>query len=117
MSGRTALLVYADGEIPPRLRAPGPPDPLATEALVLRAFPGYHVERIADTTLAQTYPPDEVTVAASWPGLDILADRRFLTGRLPGARSGHLPPPGRGRGCRPPSSGAGRRGHRRNLAP
>jgi uncharacterized protein DUF6928 len=98
MSGRTALLVYADGEIAPRLRAAGPPEPQATEAFVRHAFPEYYVERLADTTLAQAYPPDEVTVAGSWPGLDIVADRRFLTGRpsqlAPRLLDLHPPDPG-----------------------
>ncbi|WP_433282630.1 DUF6928 family protein [Micromonospora sp. CA-244673] len=78
MGAKTALLAYADGDIPTALRGATAGDRDAAEALVRRVHPGHLVDAAADECLWDAvYPPDEVTYAVALPGVDLLCDRRL----------------------------------------
>lgn len=79
MGAKTGLLMYADGDIPGLLRHAEAPDPDRTSALVRRSYPDAAIERWQGSTLYNgVYPPPGRAYAGSWPGLDVLADRRLM---------------------------------------
>lgn len=84
MGAKTALLAFADGDLPAALRAAGqaPAGGGAAEAIVRRLSPGYEVTPIAGGTLFEDcYPPDDVAFAAVLPGAVVLCDRRLVAAR------------------------------------
>ncbi|GAB3175092.1 hypothetical protein FHX75_1350 [Micromonospora palomenae] len=90
MGAKTGLLAFADGDVPTALRRGGTPDARRTAELVRRAHPGFDVSATDGSTLSDgSYPPDDVTYAASLPGVDLLCDRRFMVDR-PSELSAHL---------------------------
>lgn len=90
MGAKTGLLAFADGDVPTALRRGGTPDARRTAELVRRAHPGFEVSATDGNTLSDgSYPPDDVTYAASLPGVDILCDRRFMVDR-PSELPAHL---------------------------
>lgn len=79
MGAKTGLLMYADGDIPGLLRHAEAPGPDRTSALVRRSYPDAAIERWQSSTLYNgVYPPPGRAYAGSWPGLDVLADRRLM---------------------------------------
>ncbi|MFD4168975.1 DUF6928 family protein [Streptomyces albidoflavus] len=97
MGAKTALLMYADGAIPGLLRHAGPPDPERTSALVRRSYPHTEIEPCQDSNLSRgIYPPGGRAYAGSWPGLDVLTDRRLMTD-TPSHLPEHLVSAGAGR--------------------
>ncbi len=96
MGAKTALLGFADGDIRPVLARARRSDRAAAEDLIRRVHPGYAVEAYEDGTLDYTYPPDDVTYAAAFPGADVVIDRR-IAGDHPSALPEHLLKLGAGR--------------------
>ncbi|MEV8096969.1 hypothetical protein [Kitasatospora sp. NPDC085879] len=88
MGAKTGLLVYADGDGPRRLRQVGEAGLERTTAMMQRLHPGWAIHPAVGSTLWDgLYPPDGRTYAGSWPGVDLVCDRRMMVGlpsRLPG---------------------------------
>lgn len=92
MGAKTALLAFAEGDLPTALRAAGrsqgsglapggsnPAGAAEAEAVVRRLSPGYEVTPIRSGTLFEDcYPPDDVAFAAVMPGAVLLCDRRLV---------------------------------------
>jgi hypothetical protein len=80
---RTSLLVCADGDVPQRLReVTTPPDPERTAAMMRRLFPGGRLDPAPGSELWRgCYAPDGGAYAGSWPGLDVVCDRRVMFDR------------------------------------
>jgi len=90
MGAKTALLAYADGAVVPALKAAGEPSTAGTAELVARLFPGRGKEPTQGDVLAEaTYPPEGTTYAASFPGVDLVCDRRLMLDR-PSELPAHL---------------------------
>ncbi|NEA27645.1 DUF6928 family protein [Actinomadura bangladeshensis] len=96
MGAKTALLAFAEGDIRPVLAGASRSDCAAAENLVRQVHPDYVVEAIADGTLGNTYPPDDVAYAAVLPGVALVVDRR-LVHDYPSALPMHLFRLGEGR--------------------
>lgn len=96
MGAKTALLAFADGDVRPVLAGASRSDRAAAEKLVRQVHPDYVIEAIADSTLDNTYPPDDVTYAAALPGVDLIVDRRLMYD-TPSALPTHLFRLGEGR--------------------
>ncbi|WP_405973162.1 hypothetical protein OG496_30275 [Streptomyces sp. NBC_00988] len=79
MGAKTGLLVYADGEVPDLLRQAGTADLARTSAMMQRLYPACDIEPHAGTELWDgVYPPKGTAYAASWPGVDVVGDRRVM---------------------------------------
>ncbi|WP_199815235.1 MULTISPECIES: DUF6928 family protein [Streptomyces] len=79
MGAKTGLLVYADGEVPRLLKQVGPADLEQTIAMVRRLYPGWAIEEAAGLNLWDgVYPPDGRAYAGSWPGVELVCDRRVM---------------------------------------
>ncbi|MER5951294.1 hypothetical protein ABT127_35195 [Streptomyces sp. NPDC001904] len=79
MGAKTGLLVYADGDAAELLRRVGSADREATAAMVRRLCPGRVVGECAGSSLGEgVYPLTGTAYAASWPGVDVIADRRVM---------------------------------------
>ncbi|MFI5530680.1 DUF6928 family protein [Kitasatospora sp. NPDC051853] len=83
MGAKTGLVAYldgsGDGDVPGLLKGAGEPDRERTAALVRRLHPGWEVEEIEGSTLSeQVRPPEGLVYAGSWPGLDVVCDRRVM---------------------------------------
>ncbi|MFF9199691.1 DUF6928 family protein [Streptomyces sp. NPDC014779] len=90
MGAKTALLAYADGDVASALRKAGEPAAEGTAALIARVFPGRAAEPTpADVLGDSTYPPEHLTYAASFPGVDLVCDRRLMFDR-PSELPAHL---------------------------
>lgn len=78
MGAKTALLAFADGDLPTALRGVTKSSREAAEALVRRVHPGYAVADIGEQQLSYSvHPPNDVTYAVSLPGADVLCDARM----------------------------------------
>ncbi|MER6484669.1 MULTISPECIES: DUF6928 family protein [Streptomyces] len=88
MGARTGLLVYADGDVPGLLRHVGASDPERTSRMMRRLYPGCEIEEARGAVLGEAvYPPAGTACAASWPGVEVICDRRLMIdfpSRLPG---------------------------------
>lgn len=84
MGTKTALLVYADGDVPAALARilDAPPSVIATTTLVERAFPDFEVSALpgGGTLFEGTYPPDRTVLAGVFPGVTVLAARQLVAG-------------------------------------
>ncbi len=90
MGAKTALLAYADRDVVSALKAVGEPQAEGTMALVARVFPGWGMESAEGDVLGEsTYPPEGLTRAASFPGVDLVCDRRLMFDR-PSELPAHL---------------------------
>ncbi|MGW2475182.1 DUF6928 family protein [Streptomyces sp. NPDC001665] len=90
MGAKTALLAYADGDVAPVLKAAGEPRAARSAELVARVFPGRGTVPTEGDVLAEsTYPPEGITYAASFPGVDLVCDRRLMFDR-PSELPAHL---------------------------
>ncbi|MGW0649661.1 DUF6928 family protein [Streptomyces umbrinus] len=79
MGAKTGLLVYADGEVPDLLRRVGAADSARSTAMVRRLYPGWEIEDSKGSSLSEgVYPPDGTAYAASWPGIEVICDRRVM---------------------------------------
>ncbi|GIF22350.1 hypothetical protein BJ973_002673 [Actinoplanes tereljensis] len=91
MGAKTALLAFADKDLPTALREAGRPQPALltgggvepgageAEAVVRRLSPGYQVTPIRGGTLLEDcFPPDDVAFAVVLPGAVLLCDRRLV---------------------------------------
>ncbi|WP_051942788.1 DUF6928 family protein [Streptacidiphilus rugosus] len=79
MGAKTGLLVFVDGDVPAALKQVGDADPERTSAMMRRLYPGWTVEPIAGSTLSDgVYPPDGQAYAGSWPGVELVCDRRVM---------------------------------------
>ncbi|MGW6707052.1 DUF6928 family protein [Streptomyces sp. NPDC054956] len=97
MGAKTGLLAYADGDIPAALRRATAAGAGETEELVGRLYPGWGTQPAEGESLGEgTYPADGLTYAASFPGVDIVCDRRLMTVR-PSRLPAHLVVAGAGR--------------------
>ncbi|MEV0092567.1 hypothetical protein [Streptomyces sp. NPDC050738] len=97
MGAKTGLLVYADGDVAAALRQVGAAAEEPTSALMERLYPGWEIERSAGSNLSDgVYPPDGTAYAASWPGLEIVCDRRVMID-CPSQLPDHLVAAGAGR--------------------
>ncbi|WP_269854156.1 DUF6928 family protein [Streptomyces sp. RPT161] len=87
MGAKTGLLAYANGHVPALLRQVATADLARTSAMMQRLYPGWQIEESAGSNLSDgVYPPDGMVYAASWPGVEIVCDRRVvndLPSRLP----------------------------------
>lgn len=87
MGAKTGLLVYADGEVPGLLKRVGAPDRERTVAMMRRLYPGWAIDAAAGANLGGgVYPPNGLAYAGSWPGVELICDRRVmidLPSRLP----------------------------------
>ncbi|MGC9382829.1 DUF6928 family protein [Streptomyces sp. MH13] len=82
MGAKTALLAYADGDVASALREADEPTAEGTAALIAQVFPGWGMERTEDEVLGEsTYPPEGLTYAASFQGVDLVCDRRLMFDR------------------------------------
>ncbi|MEV8536063.1 hypothetical protein [Streptomyces sp. NPDC051211] len=90
MGAKTGLLAYGDGDIPAALRQVTAAGIAETTELVGRLYPGWGMEAAEGEILGEgTYPADGLTYAASFPGVDIVCDRRLMIDR-PSQLPGHL---------------------------
>ncbi|MFG2879154.1 DUF6928 family protein [Streptomyces sp. NPDC048337] len=97
MGAKTGLLVYADGDIPSALRQVTAAGIAETTELVGRLYPDWGLESTEGESLGEgTYPADGLTYAASFPGADIVCDRRLMIDR-PSQLPDHLVAAGAGR--------------------
>ncbi|WP_025617317.1 DUF6928 family protein [Salinispora cortesiana] len=96
MGAKTALLAFADGDLRPALLSATPSTPAVAEALVREILPGYAVTLVGDSTLDETRPPDDVTLATVLPGVKLLCDSRLVLD-LPSELPAHLYRAGAGR--------------------
>lgn len=80
MGAKSGLLVYADGEVPGLLKqVGGPADPERTAAMMRRLYPGWAIEPTAGSDLWDgLHPPDGQAYASSWPGVELVCDRRVM---------------------------------------
>ncbi|MEV4680911.1 DUF6928 family protein [Streptomyces kurssanovii] len=79
MGAKTGLLVYADGCVPDLLRQVGTADRGQTSTMMRRLYPGCDVEECEGSDLYEgVYPSDGTAYAASWPGVEIVCDRRVM---------------------------------------
>ncbi|MGW1554593.1 DUF6928 family protein [Streptomyces sp. NPDC002346] len=79
MGAKTGLLVYADGDVPGLLRQVGAADLEQTSRMMRRLYPGCEIEEARGSILGEgVYPPDGTTYAASWPGVEVICDRRVM---------------------------------------
>jgi hypothetical protein len=83
LGAKTGLLVYADGDVSVRLKGVGTADLEQTSAMMLRLYPGWTVEpaAVGSNLREGVYPPDGRAHAASWPGVELLCDRRVMVDR------------------------------------
>ncbi|MFF4345502.1 DUF6928 family protein [Kitasatospora sp. NPDC001540] len=85
MGAKTALLAHADGDVPALLRqAVGvTPDRERTGALMDRLYRGWtvHPGDRPRALLEAVYPAQGEAYAGSWPGVDLVCDRRFMLDR------------------------------------
>ncbi|MGW3359109.1 DUF6928 family protein [Streptomyces bungoensis] len=97
MGAKTGLLVYADSEVPGLLRRVETADLPRTFAMMQRLYPGWEIEQCAASTLGDgVYPPTGTAYAASWPGVDVIADQRVMID-FPSRLPEHLVAAGAGR--------------------
>ena len=81
VGAKTGLLVYADGDVPDLLRRveAEAADPERTHALMRRLYPGWEIAEAGTLNLYDgVYPPDGTAYAASWPGVEVVCDRRVM---------------------------------------
>ncbi|MDQ0843614.1 hypothetical protein [Streptomyces sp. V1I6] len=79
MGAKTGLLVYADGDVPDLLRQVGTADRERTSAMMRRLYPGCDIEECEGSDLYEgVYPSEGTACAASWPGVEIVCDRRVM---------------------------------------
>ncbi|MFG2477909.1 DUF6928 family protein [Streptomyces fagopyri] len=79
MGARTALLIYADGEVPDLLRHVEAADLPRTSEMMRRLYPGWEIEQVPGSTLGNgVYPPKDTAYAASRPGVEIVCDQRVM---------------------------------------
>ncbi|MFJ6796603.1 DUF6928 family protein [Streptomyces sp. NPDC091268] len=82
MGAKTGLLAYADGDIPTALGQMTAAGIAETTDLVGRLYPGWAREAAEGETLGEgTYPAVGIAYAASFPGVDIVCDRRLMIDR------------------------------------
>lgn len=83
MGAKTGLLVYTNGDVAVRLKGVGTADLEQTTAMMLRLYPGWTVEpaAVSSNLWEGVYPPDGRAYAASWPGVELLCDRRVMVDR------------------------------------
>ncbi|MFJ9342614.1 DUF6928 family protein [Streptomyces sp. NPDC101733] len=82
MGVRTGLLAYAGRDIPAALRQATEAEIEKTTEFVGRLHPGWGMAAAEGETLGEgTYPADGLTYAASFPGVDIVCDRRLMIDR------------------------------------
>lgn len=81
MGAKTALLVFADGDVRPDLLGATRADRAEVERVVWHVHPGYLVEPDGETTLDDVYPLDDVTNATVLAGAELFCDRRLVLDR------------------------------------
>lgn len=82
MGAKCWLVVYADGPVPPLLRAAGEPDEEATEALVARLHPGARLSPLGyGDLLDHGNPPEREAWAAVHDGLALVCTTRVALDR------------------------------------
>ena len=102
VGAKTGVLAYADGDIPAALRQVTAAGIVETTDLVERLYPGWSMESAEGEILGEgTYPADGLAYAASFPGVDVVCDRRLHPCR-PASRTGRR----RGAAARPVAGGA-----------
>jgi hypothetical protein len=98
MGAKTALLAFADGDLPAALKAASRspvarpvPDQAGqaaageAEAVVQRLSPGYQVTPIPDGALFEdTYPPDDIAYTTVLPGAVLICDQRLVAASASG---------------------------------
>ncbi|MFF0111414.1 DUF6928 family protein [Streptomyces prasinus] len=79
MGAKTALLVYADGDVSGLLRRVGAADLDRTATMMRRLYPGWEIEQCEGSNLWDgVYPPKGTAYAASWPGVEVIGDQRVM---------------------------------------
>lgn len=96
MGAKTALLAFTDGDLQPALLGATPSCPAEAESLLREILPGHDVTWVGDSTLDETYPPDDITHVAVLPGAELLCNRRLVLDR-PSELPEHLLRAGAGR--------------------
>lgn len=90
VGAKTGLLIYADGEVSGLLRQVGAADLEQTSVMMRRLDPSCEIEESDGSKLYEgVYPPDGTAYAASWPGVEIVCDRRVMIDS-PSQLPGHL---------------------------
>lgn len=77
MGAKTWMLVYADGDAREALAAKPKLDHEATLTLAARLFPNERLERLDDTDLSYTNPPDDAIHIGCFPGVSVVAAMEF----------------------------------------
>ncbi|MBC6457493.1 hypothetical protein HKK72_06215 [Actinomadura sp. HBU206391] len=96
MGAKTALLAFTERDIRPALLGATRSERAETEMLVRQVHPGYDVEPVDDSTLWNTYPPDDITYATKLAGAEVFCDLRLALDR-PSELPEHLRKAGEGR--------------------
>lgn len=82
MGAKTALLAFAEGDVPPALLGAMRCDPTEAEELVRRIHPGYDIAPAGEGNLGDDVrPPDDITYATALAGVDLYCDRRLVFDR------------------------------------
>lgn len=74
MGAKTALLAFTDGDLRPALLGATRSDPAEAEAVVREVFPGYALTPAGDSTLDESYPPDDTTLVTVLAGAELRED-------------------------------------------
>jgi hypothetical protein len=97
MGAKTALLAFADGDVPSALLGATRFGRSEAEKFVRRVYPGYGLAPADDGTLEHgVYPADGITYATVLAGVDLICDRRLMFDR-PSELPAHLLAIGAGR--------------------
>jgi hypothetical protein len=97
MGAKTALLAFAEGNIPPALLGATRCERSEAEELVRQIHPGYNVAAAEDGTLGDdVYPPQGITYVTVLAGVDLICDQRLMFDR-PSELPAHLLEAGAGR--------------------
>jgi hypothetical protein len=72
--------MLTDGDLPAALHQARTPDEAATTAMLERLYEGFFIDRVdeEETLFEGVYPPEGVTYAGCFPGVDIVCDQRFM---------------------------------------
>ena len=96
MGAKSVMLVFSEGRAAGCLRGARESDEEAAAALVARVHPRCTVEPVPGVSLWDgTYPPDGISYAATFDGVEVVCDRRLM-GHRPSLMPPHLLAAGRG---------------------
>ncbi len=90
MGAKTAVLIYSRGAAAEALKQATTVDVRQTAELLGRTYPGWEIHTADGSDLSDgSYPPDGVSYAAAFDGVEVVCDRRWMD-YLPSELPAHL---------------------------